>query len=72
MLGVKPWRVDILTGIDGVSFEEAWRSRVLADFHGIELPIIGRDALLKIKRATGRKKDLVDVALLEALDCRQS
>ena len=65
MLGRKPWRIDILTGIDGVSFEEAWASRVQADFHGVELWIIGREALLKNKRASGRKKDLVDVALLE-------
>ncbi len=65
MLGVKPWRIDILTGIDGVTFDEAWASRVKADFHGVELFVIGRDALLRNKRASGRKKDLVDVALLE-------
>jgi hypothetical protein len=65
MLGRKPWRIDILTGIDGVTFEEAWESRVRADFHGIDLFVIGRAALLKNKRATGRKKDQVDVALLE-------
>jgi hypothetical protein len=65
MLGVKPWRIDILTGIDGVSFEEAWASREQVDFHGIQLFCIGREALIKNKRAAGRKKDLVDVALLE-------
>lgn len=36
MLGRKPWRVDILTGIDGVTFEEAWATRELVDFYGIE------------------------------------
>jgi hypothetical protein len=65
MLGVKPWRIDVLTGIDGVSFEEAWATKEHADFHGVELFVIGRDALLRNKRAAGRKKDLVDVALLE-------
>lgn len=65
MLGRKPWRIDILTGIDGVDFEEAWTSRERVDFHGVELDIIGRSALLKNKRASGRRKDLVDVALLE-------
>jgi hypothetical protein len=68
MLGVKPWRIGILTGIDGLSFEEAWQSREKVDFHGIELFVIGRAALLKNKRASGRKKDLVDVALLEEVD----
>jgi predicted nucleotidyltransferase len=66
MLGVKPWRIDILTGIDGVTFEEAWGSRQRVDFHGIDLLVIGKEALLRNKRAAGRKKDLVDVALLEA------
>jgi hypothetical protein len=65
MLGVKPWRIDILTGIDGVTFEEAWASRLPASFHGIDLFVIGREALLRNKRAAGRKKDLMDVALLE-------
>jgi hypothetical protein len=65
MLGAKPWRIDILTGIDGVTFDEAWASRQRVNFHGIELDCIGRDALIKNKRAAGRKKDLVDVALLE-------
>jgi hypothetical protein len=68
MLGRKPWRIDILTGIDGVTFDEAWASRVPVDFHGIALFAIGRDALLKNKRASGRKKDRVDVALLEEAD----
>ncbi len=65
MLGVKPWRIDVLTGIDGVTFEEAWASRVQANFHGTELCVIGREALIRNKRAAGRKKDLMDVAVLE-------
>ena len=65
MLGRKPWRIDILTGIDGVTFDQAWESREEVDFHGIRLFVIGRDALLANKRASGRRKDLVDVALLE-------
>jgi hypothetical protein len=65
MLGRKPYRIDILTGIDGVTFAEAWESRQEVDFHGVQLFVIGREALLKNKRASGRKKDLVDVALLE-------
>jgi hypothetical protein len=66
MLGRKPWRIDILTGIDGVSFATAWASRVKAAFVVSPLYVIGRDALIKNKRAAGRDKDLLDVALLEA------
>lgn len=66
MLGRKPNRIDILTGIDGVSFADAWSSRVEANFEAKPLYVIGREALLVNKRASGRKKDLLDVALLEA------
>lgn len=65
MLGPKPWRIDVLTGIDGVSFASAWRTKVEADFEAEPLYVIGRAALLRNKRASGRDKDLLDVALLE-------
>jgi predicted nucleotidyltransferase len=68
MLGRKPWRIDLLTGVDGVTFEEAWDSRMATSFHGIPIDVIGRDALIKNKRAAGRRKDLMDVALLEERD----
>lgn len=65
MLGRKPWRIDVLTGISGVSFQEAWEGRIEADFVQRPLYVIGRDALLRNKRASARDKDLRDVALLE-------
>ena len=65
MLGRKPWRIDILTGIDGVTFREAWASKVEAEFAAKPLYVIGRDALIANKRASARDKDLLDVALLE-------
>ncbi|MBI2391573.1 MAG: nucleotidyl transferase AbiEii/AbiGii toxin family protein [Deltaproteobacteria bacterium] len=66
MLGRKPWRIDVLTGIDGVSFRTAWASRVEARFEAAPLYVIGRAALLANKLAAGRPKDLLDVAMLEA------
>ena len=65
MLGRKPWRIDILTGIDGVTFPQAWASRVKAEFVASPLFVIGRDALIANKRAAARDKDLLDVSLLE-------
>ena len=67
MLGRKPWRIDILTSIDGVTFSEAWRARVRAAFEPGPLPVIGLDHLLRNKRAAGRPKDLADAARLEEL-----
>ena len=60
-LGVEPNRIDLLTSITGVPFEEAWRSKVAASLDGVEVNIIGREALIRNKRASGRSKDLIDV-----------
>jgi hypothetical protein len=65
MLGRKPWRIDILTGIDGVTFARAWSTKVEVEFVAKPLYVIGRAALIANKRASARDKDLLDVALLE-------
>jgi hypothetical protein len=54
----------LLTEISGVSFEEAWASREPAEIDGRPVHIIGREAFLKNKQASGRPKDLADVARL--------
>jgi len=64
-IGLPPRRIDVLTSITGVSFEEAWPTRAIHDVTGLAVPFIGRDALLQNKRATGRAKDLADVEALE-------
>jgi hypothetical protein len=64
-LGLPPRRIDLLTSISGVSFADAWTTRVPATVDGRELAVLGRDTLIANKRATGRPKDLLDVQLLE-------
>ena len=64
-IGVAPTRIDLLTGLTGVGFDEAWASRVTLTLEGVQVPIIGRDALIRNKRALGRPRDLADVAELE-------
>jgi len=64
MLGRKPWRIDILTAIPGVTFAQVWRTRTRVKLGRVSLNVIGRAALLKNKRAAGRDKDLRDVAML--------
>lgn len=61
-------RIDVLTSISGVSFDEAWKSRTRANFNEHTVGIIGRKAFIKNKRAAARPKDLVDIALLEEVD----
>ncbi|MGA3372544.1 MAG: nucleotidyltransferase [Terracidiphilus sp.] len=64
-MGVQPGRVDILQGIAGVSFDEAWESRVEKLIDG-QTPahIISREHLIQNKLAAGRHQDLADVEKL--------
>ena len=66
-LGVPPVRIDLLTTIDGVEFEEAWPRRVPSIIDGVKVPVISRKDLIVNKRAAGRDQDLVDVKTLEGL-----
>ena len=60
MIGEIPHRVDLLTTIAGVSFEEAYPRRKDLPFDKISVPFIGIEDLLKNKKAAGRPKDLGD------------
>jgi hypothetical protein len=64
-MGVEPGRVDILQGIAGVTFDEAWKDRVEAFLDG-EIPahFISREHLIQNKVAVGRLQDLADVEKL--------
>jgi hypothetical protein len=63
-LGYPPGRIDIITSISGVSFDEVWAGRVAGDFGGVPAIYIGRTELLRNKLATGRAKDAGDAAEL--------
>ena len=64
-LGVPPQRIDLLTSISGVGFDEVWESREQHDFGPMRIPVISKEHLLRNKRAAGRTKDLLDVEMLE-------
>lgn len=63
-MGLPPRRIDVLTSISGVDFEQAWQGRVRRSVGGLELAFLGRADLVANKRATGRPKDLLDLELL--------
>ena len=63
-IGVPPGRIDIVTDLTGVSFEEAWPSRDRGRFGELDVDFLGRDAFIRNKRATGRAKDLGDIERL--------
>jgi len=57
-IGVAPVRIDILTHITGVRFEDAWLRRVPSTFLGVPVHLISLDDLVKNKKAMGRTSDL--------------
>ena len=66
-LGEPPVRIDLITSITGVSWEEAFSSRALGNYDDIPVYFLGRGSFIRNKRAIGRAKDLADI---EALDHR--
>jgi hypothetical protein len=67
MIGRVPLRIDVLTSISGVSFRAAWKSRVVIKTAVGEVAVLGLAQLRANKRASGRPKDLLDLALLDEL-----
>jgi hypothetical protein len=63
--GVPPNRIDILTAISGIDFEEAWNTRIFGELDGLRVPIISRECLIKNKLAAKRPKDLADADALQ-------
>jgi hypothetical protein len=64
-IGVAPVRVDILTSIDGVEFDEAWPAKLASEYADQTVPVLSRHHLILNKRASGRLQDLADVEALE-------
>ncbi len=64
-LGVPPRRIDIINRADGITFAEAVGDGESFDLDGCAIPVIGRAALIKNKRASGRPQDIADVKALD-------
>ena len=60
-LGRAPHRIDILTSITGVSFPEAWQTRIPTNIGQLEISVISKELLVRNQLATGRPQDLADV-----------
>jgi hypothetical protein len=64
-MGRPPHRIDILTSISAVTFDEAWPNRIEARIGGDAYPVIGKNELIRNKRAVGRDHDIADANWLE-------
>src|SRR5262245_11277559 len=63
-IGLPPSRIDVLSGVSGLTFEAAWTNRVHVTVGELTVPVIGRDDFIRNKQASGRAKDLSDLTLL--------
>ncbi len=64
-LGMEPLRIDLLTSIDGLTFEMAYENRVIGNYFDIKANIISQEDLILNKKSSGRKKDLYDLSWIE-------
>ena len=64
-IGVAPNRIDILTSIDGVEFNDAWRQRVEINIEDVLVFVISRTHLIANKKTVGRPQDLADIDRIE-------
>lgn len=65
-IGNEPRRMDITTEIDGISFEEAVKNKLVIEIQGLPVPVISLNDLIRNKESSGRPQDLVDVKRLSA------
>ncbi len=63
-MGLPPHRIDLNTALTGISFAEAWQDHAVVELAGFVLPFIGRAAMIRNMRSTGRPKDRLDLLLL--------
>ena len=66
-IGIAPVRIDIITSIDGVRFEDAWPDRIESEYSDQKVYVLSRRHLIQNKKASGRLQDLADVERLEKL-----
>ena len=64
-IGIAPNRIDVLTSIEGVDFNDAWERRVQSSYSGVAISLLGLDHLTTNKRAIGRPQDMIDLERLE-------
>jgi hypothetical protein len=66
-LGVPPVRIDLITSLTGIQWEDAYREKVAGHFGSVQVNYIGRSKFIKNKIATNRQKDLSDLEALGEL-----
>ena len=63
-MGIEPVQIHVMSGISGVSWEEAWHDRTVGPCGRHQVAFLGRETFLRNKRAAARPKDLADIDAL--------
>lgn len=66
-IGREPIKIQVLTGIDGVTFDRCRQDRISVEMAGLSVPFIGFDSLVANKAATKRAKDKIDLEELRRI-----
>lgn len=66
-MGYPPVRIDIITSVDGLKFEESFKNKKEKNFEGLKINFLSLEDIKKNKKTVGRNKDLAD---LEGLDIK--
>jgi predicted nucleotidyltransferase len=66
-IGTEPQKIDFLTKINQVTFDEADKTKVFAEWENLEIPVINIKELVLSKINTGRKKDEADIEELQRI-----
>jgi len=64
-LGRPPHRIDLLTGLSGLTVDQAFADKLAADIDGLPVFVLSKENLIRNKRAVGRPQDLADLADLQ-------
>ncbi len=64
-IGVAPRRIDIITHVDGVEFNDAYQDKEEVEIENLKIPFLSKTNLIKNKKATGREKDKLDIKYLQ-------
>lgn len=70
--GVEPYKIDFMTHVSGVKFEEAWSEKVISELDGIPIPFIQLNHLIISKITTGRSKDKNDIEELQRINSKKT
>ena len=63
-LGRAPNQIDILTNLEGTTWDDVWQQRIESDYGGVPVHVIGREQFIQAKRSSGRLQDLGDIEKL--------